>query len=100
MAWRCSSNSQQGLVQNMRKWNIIRKEEVFKAMITTDRKYYAPTDPHEDRPQYIGFGATISAPHMHANALEFLLDQVMKENSRILDVGSGSGYLQMVKYKN
>ena len=104
MAWRCSSNSQQGLVQNMQKWDIIRKDAVFKAMATTDRQFYAPNNPHEDRPQYIGFGATISAPHMHAHALELLNDHVMKENSRILDVGSGSGYLQVLlnefKYKN
>ena len=26
---------------------------------------------YEDRPQYIGYGATISAPHMHAYALVF-----------------------------
>jgi protein-L-isoaspartate(D-aspartate) O-methyltransferase len=42
--------------------------------------------------QYIGQGATISAPHMHAAALEHLID-VIREDSHVLDVGSGSGYL-------
>jgi len=39
----------------------------------------------------IGYGATISAPHMHAYASEYLLPSC-KPGSRILDVGSGSGY--------
>jgi protein-L-isoaspartate(D-aspartate) O-methyltransferase len=45
-----------------------------------------------DAPQRIGYEATISAPHMHAYALELLKGNV-KADSRILDVGSGSGYL-------
>ncbi|XP_003368504.1 protein-L-isoaspartate(D-aspartate) O-methyltransferase, partial [Trichinella spiralis] len=36
--------------------------------------------------------ATISAPHMHAYALEMLKDH-LTEGNRALDVGSGSGYL-------
>lgn len=42
----------------------------------------------------IGFGATISAPHMHAHACENLLPFLPKqgEQGAILDVGSGSGY--------
>nr|XP_025043307.1 protein-L-isoaspartate(D-aspartate) O-methyltransferase-like isoform X4 [Pelodiscus sinensis] len=38
------------------------------------------------------YKATISAPHMHAHALELLKDQ-LEEGARALDVGSGSGYL-------
>ena len=45
-----------------------------------------------DRPQSIGFGATISAPHMHAWALE-LLKNNLKPGMKCLDIGSGSGYL-------
>jgi len=40
----------------------------------------------------IGYGVTISAPHMHAQALEVLSDQLV-EGAKVLDVGSGSGYL-------
>lgn len=43
-------------------------------------------------PQYIGFDATISAPHMHAYALE-LLQEKAKPGAHVLDVGCGSGYL-------
>lgn len=39
----------------------------------------------------IGFGATISAPHMHAHAVENLLP-LISDTGSILDVGSGSGY--------
>lgn len=34
----------------------------------------------------------ISAPHMHAYCLEFVVD-ILKSGSRVLDVGCGSGYL-------
>lgn len=43
----------------------------------------------------IGYGATISAPHMHAHAAENLLSSLPKADfagGAILDVGSGSGY--------
>ena len=60
--------------------------EVDRAEFTLSRHgaYY-------DSPQFIGYGATISAPHMHAFALESL--QSYAQNGKVLDVGSGSGYL-------
>ncbi|CAN0536333.1 unnamed protein product, partial [Ectocarpus sp. 12 AP-2014] len=45
------------------------------------------------RPQPIGFRATISAPHMHAHALEVLSPAIPMDGGRVLDVGVGSGYL-------
>ncbi|KAL6075890.1 Protein-L-isoaspartate(D-aspartate) O-methyltransferase, variant 2 [Balamuthia mandrillaris] len=45
-----------------------------------------------DQPQPIGHGQTISAPHMHVMCLEALEDKLLP-GSRVLDVGSGSGYL-------
>jgi protein-L-isoaspartate(D-aspartate) O-methyltransferase len=45
-----------------------------------------------DEPVPIGYGETISAPHMHAYALEILQDQA-RPGASVLDVGSGSGYL-------
>merc|ERR1719321_861530 len=61
-------------------------------MLATDRGDYAPQDAYSDRPQSIGMAATISAPHMHALALDLLVDH-LKPGARVLDVGSGSGYL-------
>lgn len=55
---------------------------------------------YEDSPQPIGHGATISAPHMHASAIENVLSYVLPDPARpprrVLDVGSGSGYLTHV----
>ncbi len=51
--------------------------------------YYA----YQDRAHGIGYGQTISAPHMHCICLEELEECVSKEGSKVLDVGSGSGYL-------
>ena len=65
-----------------------------------DRGHYAPAMPYEDAPQPIGHFATISAPHMHASAVENLLPYLLPNDKspspRVLDVGSGSGYLTHV----
>ena len=45
-----------------------------------------------DAPSSIGHSATISAPHMHAYAVESLASKLVP-GSKVLDVGSGSGYL-------
>lgn len=47
------------------------------AMKSVDRANYVVPgsgDPYQDSPQPIGYGATISAPHMHAHCLEVLRD--------------------------
>ena len=49
----------------------------------------------QDCPVPIGYGATISAPHMHSKVLE-LLEPKLQPGARVLDVGSGSGYLTAV----
>ena len=64
-------------------------------MIKVDRAHYAPSRPYSDSPQPIGHGATISAPHMHGHACEYLIDY-LKPGNRVLDIGSGSGYLTHV----
>ena len=61
-------------------------------MTAVDRGAYCPSKPYVDSPQRIGFGATISAPHMHAYALEWLAGH-LQPGRRVLDVGCGSGYL-------
>ena len=56
-----------GIVQNAR---------VEAAMKAVDRKNYCSYSPYMDSPQSIGYSATISAPHMHAHALELLIDHL------------------------
>ncbi|XP_065564487.1 protein-L-isoaspartate(D-aspartate) O-methyltransferase-like isoform X3 [Artemia franciscana] len=92
MAWRSHGQTNDELVDNLKAHNIIQHDEVEKAMKLVDRGLYAPHNQYMDAPQSIGYGATISAPHMHAYALELLHEQ-LKSGGKVLDVGSGSGYL-------
>lgn len=61
-------------------------------MKSVDRGLYSRSNPYMDAPQGIGYAVTISAPHMHAHALELLANHIT-EGAHVLDVGSGSGYL-------
>jgi protein-L-isoaspartate(D-aspartate) O-methyltransferase len=115
MAWRCSGSSNKELVENLFKNGLITSSRVRDAMMRVCplppltfilqllmrkqvyRAHYCP-DPsyaYEDSPQSIGHAATISAPHMHASAAESLLPY-LKPGARVLDIGSGSGYLTAV----
>ena len=85
------------MVDNLVAYNIIKSAELATAMKEIDRGDYVPDQDlsYIDSPAPIGFGATISAPHMHAYALE-LLKEELKPGCKVLDVGSGSGYLSAV----
>ena len=94
MAWRSHGSSNASLVKNLSQNSLITKDKVRKAMENTDRKHYSENNPYEDSPQRIGYAATISAPHMHAIALEYIHDQLTSgDQVTALDVGSGTGYL-------
>ncbi|GAB5592050.1 Protein-L-isoaspartate(D-aspartate) O-methyltransferase [Umbelopsis nana] len=81
-----------GLIDNLLKAGIIHSERIAQAMKAVDRKDFASRYPYEDSPQSIGYGATISAPHMHGYALQYL-EPYLQPNMKALDIGSGSGYL-------
>ncbi|KZF18875.1 protein-L-isoaspartate O-methyltransferase [Xylona heveae TC161] len=95
MAWMSGSTSNAGLVKKLASNGLISSDRVLQAMTSVDRAHYAPSSPYQDSPQPIGFKATISAPHMHASACESLLPFLNSE-ARVLDIGSGSGYLTHV----
>eukprot|EP00996_Jenningsia_fusiforme_P002097 NODE_2940_length_1084_cov_19.612560_g2696_i0.p1 GENE.NODE_2940_length_1084_cov_19.612560_g2696_i0~~NODE_2940_length_1084_cov_19.612560_g2696_i0.p1 ORF type:complete len:245 (-),score=39.76 NODE_2940_length_1084_cov_19.612560_g2696_i0:348-1004(-) len=85
--------SNAALVASLCRNGTIRSPAVERAMLSVDRARYCPHGPYEDRPQSIGYGVTISAPHMHAMCLELLEPHLTLPRCRVLDVGSGSGYL-------
>jgi protein-L-isoaspartate(D-aspartate) O-methyltransferase len=87
------SDKMKGLIKKLISRGILKSKKVGDVMLQVDRgdftdKKYAYMDSAQD----MGCGATISAPHMHAYALELLKDH-LKPGGRSLDVGSGSGYL-------
>ncbi|CAH1175758.1 unnamed protein product [Phaedon cochleariae] len=92
MAWRSHGKTNAELVRNLKQNGIIHSNIVEYAMLAVNRGNYSKNNPYMDSPQDIGFGVTISAPHMHAHALELLKDK-LETGTRALDVGSGSGYL-------
>mmetsp|Transcript_7410 Transcript_7410/g.13193 ORF Transcript_7410/g.13193 Transcript_7410/m.13193 type:complete len:222 (-) Transcript_7410:12-677(-) len=87
-----SASSKYDLAQRLTHRGSIKTRRVFDVMIAVDRANYAPAYPYVDRPLSVGCGATISAPHMHAQALELLAGH-LQPGARGLDVGCGSGYL-------
>jgi len=93
MAWRCSGATNVELIQNMQSAGLIKSSRVAEALKKVDRANYVvdKRDAYRDAPQSIGYGATISAPHMHAAAAENLLP-FLQPGMKVLDVGSGSGY--------
>ncbi|EEQ35572.1 putative protein-L-isoaspartate(D-aspartate) O-methyltransferase [Microsporum canis] len=95
MAWQCSGRSNFQLIENLFTCELIKSERVKNAMLKVDRANYAPCNPYTDAPQSIGFAATISAPHMHGHACEYLLPFI-HPGARVLDIGCGSGYLSHV----
>ncbi|EFO23289.1 protein-L-isoaspartate O-methyltransferase [Loa loa] len=80
------------LVDFLKKVGHIQDYRVEEVMLGVDRADFCPQNPYQDCPQQIGYNATISAPHMHALALE-LLKGHLRDGNTVLDIGSGSGYL-------
>mmetsp|Transcript_15799 Transcript_15799/g.39271 ORF Transcript_15799/g.39271 Transcript_15799/m.39271 type:complete len:441 (+) Transcript_15799:229-1551(+) len=119
-AWMCHGRNQRDLVDRLRQAGIVKTPAVQKVMEQIDRGNYISVDEYMDAPQSIGLGQTVSAPHMHAHALEEIYPSLasklskyhhdgssaagstssndgsaddISKNLKILDVGCGSGYL-------
>lgn len=91
--------SQEALCEYLSTNQLLRTPELRKAFTQVDRSFFAPSsNPYDDAPCYIGADATISAPHMHAIAMEFLTKSLLGSHEKdttisFLDIGSGSGYI-------
>ena len=88
MEWRSHGKDNNDLISQLKRNKIIKSQRVEDAMRRVDRGNYCSLSPYMDSPQSIGYGVTISAPHMHAHALELLKDH-LHEGAKVLDVGSG-----------
>ena len=72
MPYASVSGGNSHLVDRLTKHGIVKSPEVAAVMKAVDRGDFTAYDAYSDRPQSIGFQATISAPHMHAFALVIL----------------------------
>lgn len=84
-------HNQSMVYQVLSKYKII-SEKVKAVMLSIDRGDFVDKYPYLDQAISIGYSATISAPHMHAIALNYL-EPCLKPGNKVLDIGSGSGYM-------
>ena len=81
------------LIERLKRYGYIRSKEVENAMLSIRREDFVPPSvrryAYDDTPLEIGFGQTISAPHMVAMMCEEL---ELKKGLKILEIGAGSGY--------
>ena len=88
-----------GLLLKLNKEGVVNSQIVYNTMMKVDRADFIEKVPYFDNSQYLGYNVVISAPHMHAHALEYLYPALNNfqnynpKNFRFLDIGSGSGYL-------
>jgi protein-L-isoaspartate(D-aspartate) O-methyltransferase len=94
MAYRSIGRNNRDLIFGLRTNGVLKSKKVEEAMLAVDRGEFSADqgEAYADHPHSIGYGATISAPHMHIVAMQ-QLEHLLKPGARVLDVGSGSGYL-------
>uniref|UniRef100_A0A7C5US17 Protein-L-isoaspartate O-methyltransferase n=1 Tax=Ignisphaera aggregans TaxID=334771 RepID=A0A7C5US17_9CREN len=87
------SKERKMLVEMLKVEGIIKSEFVEEAFLNVPREYFVPEHlkmyAYNDTPLPIGYGQTISAPHMVAIMTEELN---VKPGDRVLEIGTGSGY--------
>ncbi|KAI5860874.1 PCMT-domain-containing protein [Durotheca rogersii] len=100
-----TNSSNEGLVEALWRKKQITHPLVKAAFLKVDRGQYAPENAYEDKPQRLSPRASINSPSMHAKAVETLLPYLLPVEGaeeavgvrgrprRILDIGSGSGFL-------
>jgi protein-L-isoaspartate(D-aspartate) O-methyltransferase len=83
----------QKLIDNLQKQKVLRSPKVIAAMRNVPRTKFLPAEKQEynsdDAPLPIGFGQTVSAPHIVSIMNEALQFEV---GNKVLEVGAGSGW--------
>lgn len=88
-----TSDENKKIIAILKENKTISTEIVEKTMLLVDRKLFCDQNIYDvNNHQSIGFGTTISSPTINAFVLE-LLKEHLKEGAKVLDIGSGSGYL-------
>ena len=81
------------LVERLKRHGYIKSREVEEAFLSVPRERFVPEEnerfAYADTPLEIGYGQTISAPHMIAIMCEHL---ELRKGLKVLEVGAGSGY--------
>uniref|UniRef100_A0A8D9EK72 protein-L-isoaspartate(D-aspartate) O-methyltransferase n=1 Tax=Cacopsylla melanoneura TaxID=428564 RepID=A0A8D9EK72_9HEMI len=90
-------DSMKELVFDLYSQGAIQSSKIYDTMLKIDRAHYLMKTndgyyPYKDQIQYLPMGVIINAPYEHARILELLKDH-LKSGARVLDIGSGSGYL-------
>ena len=88
----------ENLLKDLKRCGVLNSNKVYDAMKQVDRSDFTKYNAYDDSPQSISYNATISAPHMHCHALQYL-ESYLTEGAHILDVGFGSGYLTVALSK-
>ena len=81
------------LVKRLKNCGYMRTKKVEKGFLEVDRAIFIPDNlkhfAYHDYPLEIGFGQTISAPHMVVIMCELL---ELEKGQKVLEIGAGSGY--------
>lgn len=93
-AWQCDGTSNDDLVRKLKQAGAFSSQRIAQALSVIDRGDFVRFRDfaYVDAPQRMGEGWSISAPHLHANALQVLSSRLCY-GCRCLDIGCGSGYI-------
>jgi len=98
MAWRSSGTTNDEMVDNLKRFQVITSVEVEAAFRSVDRELFVPKSSrdiaHRDQPFRDG-NIHISAPHIYGSVLE-ALDLKKDAGLSFLNAGSGTGYLTCI----
>ncbi|OSX70116.1 hypothetical protein BU14_0897s0005 [Porphyra umbilicalis] len=96
MAWTCSAATHRDLTAALAAAGLLTSPRLIDAFRSVDRAAFVPPRSvraaYADAPQGIGWGATISAPHMHAMCVELLGGVLgLGGGGRVAPAGGGRG---------